>query len=64
MGIFEKGDERHGDCEFKLSVASKVTVKISEYLPRGSDMVKGRSVVALCRIWEVEIGSCLFLDDS
>lgn len=49
MGVFEKGDKCHGDCEFEVSVASKVTVKISKYLPRGSDMAKGRSRMVLCR---------------
>lgn len=50
MGVFEKGDERHGDCEFELSVAGKMTVETSKYLPCGSDMVKDRSAIVLCRI--------------
>lgn len=41
-----------------------MTVAMSEYLPRGSDMAKGVSTMVLCRVWKAEIGSCLFLGDG
>lgn len=50
MGVFEQGDKRHCDCEFEVSVASEVAAKISQCLPRGSDMAQGRSRMVLRRI--------------